>query len=266
MSPGPWWWSERRAGAVLGFSQRGQGASEGLHRGLNLGLHVDDVAERVHSNRDAVLDALADLAGIDAARVRPVHMNQVHGHTVRVVTDPQGGRGSGGDPPACDALVTTTPHVALFTLVADCTPVLLLDPDAGVAAAVHAGRPGMLSGVVPATVSAMRDLGAVRISAVVGPSVCGRCYEVPEVMREEAAAVEPVSAAVTWTGTPALDVASGVVEQLRRDDVEVVWVPGCTKEEESLYSYRRDGRTGRFAGVVMLTDPAGSSTADGRSA
>ena len=58
---------------------------------------------------------------------------------MRVVTDPQGGRGSGGDPPACDALVTTTPHVALFTLVADCTPVLLLDPDAGVAAVDVAG-------------------------------------------------------------------------------------------------------------------------------
>jgi YfiH family protein len=265
VSAGSWWWSERREGAVLGFTQRGQGASEGIHRGLNLGLHVDDVAERVEANRAVVREGLAALAGLDPSGVRPVFMHQVHGARVRVVTGDEDGTGPGANPQACDALVTTTPHLALFALVADCTPVLLVDAAAGVAAAVHAGRPGMLAGIVPAAVSAMRALGARHVSAVVGPSVCGRCYEVPAAMREEAAAVEPVSAAVTWSGTPALDVASGVVEQLRRDDVEVTWVAGCTKEDESLYSYRRDGITGRFAGVVMLTHPTGSSARAGRS-
>jgi copper oxidase (laccase) domain-containing protein len=55
--------------------------------------------------------------------------------------------------------------------------------------------------------------------------------------------------------TPAIDVASGVVSQLRANDVAVQWVPGCTRESERLYSYRRDGQTGRFAGVVQLVGP-----------
>ena len=68
-------------------------------------------------------------------------------------------------------------------------------------------------------------------------------------MREEAAAREPASATVSWTGTPAIDVAAGVVAQLRGAGVdEVTWVPGCTREARDLYSYRRDGATGRFAG------------------
>ena len=98
----------------------------------------------------------------------------------------------------------------------------------------------------------MQDLGAMRISAVVGPSVCGRCYEVPFAMREEAAAVSPESRAVSWTGTPSIDVAAGVVAQLRAAGVhDVTWVKGCAREEPSLYSYRRDGTTGRFAGVIV---------------
>jgi YfiH family protein len=250
-----WWWSERRDGAVLGFTRRGHGASTGTYRGLNLGLHVEDDEDRVRRNRTAVVSELGALADTDPGVIRPVFMHQVHGARVRVVSGSQTATGPG----SCDAVITGEANAALFALVADCTPVLLLDPEARLVAAVHAGRPGMVAGVVPATLAAMRDLGARRVSAVVGPSVCGRCYEVPETMRADAAAVEPVSAAVTWVGTPALDVAAGVVEQLRREDVDVTWVPGCTKESDELYSYRRDGRTGRFAGVVMLTEPSSPS-------
>ena len=90
-----------------------------------------------------------------------------------------------------------------------------------------------------------------------GPSVCPRCYEVPEHLRDEAAALTPAAAAVSWTGTPAIDVASGVVQQLADSDLEVSlrWLPGCTRERDDLYSYRRDGTTGRLAGVVRLLPP-----------
>jgi polyphenol oxidase len=246
-----WWWRERLDGAVLGFTQRGDGASIGPYRGLNLGRHVEDDEDRVDLNRATVLDELAVLAGARSPAIRAVFMHQVHGSEVRLVS----GARESLRPDACDGIVTTQPHVALFSLVADCTPVLLHDLEAGVVAAVHAGRPGMLAGVVPATVAVMRDLGSRRVAAVVGPSVCGRCYEVPEQMRDEAAAIEPVAAAVSWAGTASLDIATGVVEQLRREQVDVTWVPGCTKEDEQLYSYRRDGRTGRFGGVIMLTEP-----------
>jgi YfiH family protein len=149
-------------------------------------------------------------------------------------------------------MVTTQRGLGLAVLVADCTPVLLADPEAGVIGAVHAGRPGMTAGIIDRAVSAMRQEGAQRLVAAVGPSVCGRCYEVPEDMRAAAAAVTPEAATVSWTGTPAIDVAAAVVAQLRANDVAVHWVPGCTRESEALYSYRRDGRTGRFAGIVRL--------------
>lgn len=246
-----WWWRGRRGSAALGFTRRDGGSSTGEWSGLNLGAHVGDDPHAVEDNRAAVLVALQHLSG--AARApRPVFMQQVHGATVRVLDD----AADRAEPaPASDGVVTALPDVALFTLVADCTPVLLCDDMAGVIGAAHAGRPGMLSGVVPATVAAMRDLGAREITAVVGPSVCGRCYEVPETMRSEAIATEPVSGSVTWTGTPAIDVAAGVVEQLRRAGVEITWVPGCSREEPALYSYRRDGMTGRFAGVIVRPEP-----------
>ena len=65
------------------------------------------------------------------------------------------------------------------------------------------------------------------------------------------AAVAPASRTVSWTGTPALDIAAGVVEQLRGLGVEVTWVPGCTREQPELYSHRREQPTGRCAGVVV---------------
>ena len=101
----------------------------------------------------------------------------------------------------------------------------------------------------------MRELGAVRLEATVGPSVCGRCYEVPEPMRAEAVQAWPETCAVTWTGTPAIDVAAGVVAQLTRLGVGVTWLPGCARERDDLYSHRRDGVTGRFAGVIVRRQP-----------
>jgi copper oxidase (laccase) domain-containing protein len=148
--------------------------------------------------------------------------------------------------------VTTRDDVALAVLVADCVPVLLAAPDEGVAGVAHAGRRGMAAGLVLRLVDAMRDLGARTIVGRVGPSICPRCYAVPLDLREEVAAQWPVTRSVGWHGEPSLDVAAGVLEQLAPHCADVVQVPGCTVERPDLYSYRRDGVTGRFAGVVRL--------------
>ena len=225
-----------------GFTDREGGVGAGEYGSLNLGGHVGDDAEVVEANRTRVAGAMG------VARDHLLFLDQCHGNDVVVVDGPWGESGA----PRADGVVTSTPGVALAALVADCTPVLLSDASAGVVAAVHAGRPGMTSRIVDVAVARMRELGAHEISAVVGPSVCGRCYEVPAEMRDAAAAVSPEASAVSWTGTPAVDVASGVVAQLHANGVAVHWVPGCAREEAQLYSYRRDGRTGRFAGVVVL--------------
>jgi YfiH family protein len=143
--------------------------------------------------------------------------------------------------------------VTLVVRVADCVPVLVGDPVRGVVAALHAGRSGLVAGVVPAGVEAMRALGAAELVAWVGPHVCGRCYEVPEEMRDQVAAVVPEARAETSWGTPAVDVGAGVVAQLRAAGAAVVQGSRCTLEERGLYSYRRDGAgAGRMAGLIRV--------------
>ncbi|HET7802049.1 MAG TPA: peptidoglycan editing factor PgeF [Humibacillus xanthopallidus] len=227
----------------LGFTDRSAGRGTGPYAGLNLGGHVGDDPATVESNREALATALG------VPRDHLVLMNQVHGRDVVEVREPWTGAA-----PEVDAVVTRQPGLALGVLVADCVPLLLHDQAVGVVGAVHAGRPGMTAGIVGRAVSAMRDLGALDIRATVGPSVCGRCYEVPPDLAAEAAGVAASASARSWTGTPAIDVASGVVEQLVAESVAVQWIPGCTRESDSLYSYRRDGVTGRFAGVVTMTE------------
>jgi YfiH family protein len=154
-----------------------------------------------------------------------------------------------------DAVVTARRGLALAVLTADCTPVLLADPVAGVAGAAHAGRPGLVAGVVPAVVEAMTGLGArpERMLAHIGPSVCGLCYEVPERMRAEVAEVVPEAWATTRQGTPAVDVAAGVLAQLGRMGVTDAKRSGvCTLESADHFSYRREHVTGRLAGYVWL--------------
>ncbi len=225
----------------LAVTGRARGAGEAPYVGLNLGGHVGDDRASVEANRRLV----AEQVGV--TRERLLFLDQVHGADVVEAEGPWDGA-----VPAADGIVTRATDLALAVLVADCVPVLLHDVDAGVVGAVHAGRPGMVAGVVGEALSRMHDLGARRVSAVVGPSVCGRCYEVPAPMAAAAADVSPAAAARSWTGTPAIDVSAGVVEQLASRDVAVTWVPGCTREHDDLYSYRRDGVTGRFAGVVVL--------------
>ncbi|MFD4635286.1 peptidoglycan editing factor PgeF [Streptomyces sp. NPDC058284] len=234
------------SGAHFAFTDRWGGVSAVPYEELNLGGAVGDDSEAVRTNRALAAKSL----GIDPDRV--VWMNQVHGRDVAVVEGPWG---SDAGIPAVDAVVTAREGLALAVLTADCTPVLLADPVARVAAAAHAGRPGMLAGVVPAAVEAMVELGADpgRIVARTGPAVCGRCYEVPEAMRADAAAVEPAAYAETSWGTPAVDVSAGVHAQLERLGVRGrQQSPVCTLESGDHFSYRRDRTTGRLAGYVWL--------------
>ncbi len=246
---------ERRDGIQLAVTDRSGGVSSAPFDGFNLARHVGDDPACVQGNR-ARLAAELELP-VD----RLVFMNQCHGAHIEVVDGPWP-----AEPPACDGVVTVATDLALVVLVADCVPLLLADPSTGVVAAVHAGRPGLLAGIVGAALDAMADLGARTPYAVVGPSVCARCYEVPEAMRSAAFAVAPASAAVSWTGTPAIDVAAGVVEQLAARSVPVSWVPGCTREDDRLFSYRRAARTGRFAGVICRYAAGAASRAGGEQA
>jgi polyphenol oxidase len=157
--------------------------------------------------------------------------------------------------PSVDALFTDAPALGLGVLVADCAPVLIADPRARIIGAAHAGREGMAAAVVLALVRAMTGAGAdpARMQAVIGPAICGGCYEVPAQLSARIADAVPAAGCVTRKGSPGIDIRSGVAAQLAGAGVRAVRRdPRCTAETPALFSYRRDGQTGRFAGLVWL--------------
>lgn len=193
----------------------------------------------------ASLAALEAEAGLTFAR-----LNQVHGDGVVEVREPWAA-GPTDDVPEGDALVTAGRGIGLMIRVADCVPIVLADPVAGVIGAVHAGRQGVALDVTTRAVERMRALGARDIRAWVGPHVCGGCYEVPAAMRSEVAALVPATYAATRWGTPALDLGAGVTAQLAKAGIEAIQVGRCTLEDDALHSYRRDAAgAGRIAGLV----------------
>ena len=211
---------------------------------FNLGDHVGDDPAAVAANRKRLAKAIG--LGDDGI----VWMNQVHGDHVAVVDQPPGGVID-----KTDALVTTTPRLALAVVTADCVPVLLADARAGVVAAVHAGRVGAQIGVVTRTVEAMMTAGAHTedISVLLGPAVSGRNYEVPEAMVAEVDAALPGSRTTTSRGTPGLDLRAGIARQLTTLGITAIDIdPRCTVEDRNLFSHRRDAPTGRLASLVWM--------------
>lgn len=207
----------------------------------------------------AALGTLERATGIHFARLSQVHGREV----VRVEHDP--GPGPLAEVPAADAMVTDRPGIGLMVRVADCVPVLLADLDQGVVGAAHAGRNGTALGVVRNTVQRMRELGAERMVAWIGPHVCGQCYEVPEAMRAEIAEAVPSAYAVTRAGTPGLDLGAGVRSQLGAEGVPVIEIGGCTLEDPTYWSYRRSGAAaGRAAGLVWIVAETTGAGPSGR--
>ncbi|MCX6499986.1 MAG: polyphenol oxidase family protein [Arthrobacter sp.] len=234
------WRAEVRPGVWAAFTNVAAG---------NLALHVGDDPAAVRRRREELEQA----AGLGPRRFR--FMNQVHGNAVSVVAGSPAPGVDDDEPaavaPTADAMVSAGEPLAV--MVADCVPIVMVGESAAggpLLGVVHAGRPGMAAGVVPAAVARLRALGAENIGAWIGPSICGNCYEVPEAMRAEVAALVPAAWCTTSQGTPGLDLPAGVRSQLAADGVAVEYSGGCTREDEELFSYRRDNRTGRFAGLV----------------
>ncbi|NUP59511.1 MAG: laccase domain-containing protein [Pseudarthrobacter sp.] len=226
------WRADILPGVSAAFTDTGAG---------NLALHVGDDPAAVQERRSRLEQSI----GVGPRALR--FMNQVHGANVAVMD-------TGSPSPEADAMVSR--GLPLAVMVADCIPVLLAGTAANgpILAAVHAGRPGVANGVLPAAVETMASLGASGIRAWLGPSICGACYEVPAALREDVAQRVPAAWSSTSWGTPALDLPAGARSQLEAAGVQVEYSGACTLETESLYSYRRDRNTGRFAGLVWCHD------------
>ena len=235
------WLGSLGGGVRFAFTSRRGGYSSEPYDSLNLSFNVGDEPAAVARNRRDVLERV----GVPRAR----WLQARHGAEVRVV--------DAADPDArdveyaADGLVTAATGLALGALSADCALVVLADPTAGLVGSLHCGRPGLTAGAVQAVVATMRDQGAHSIRAAVGPTVCGSCYEVPAEMAAAVVAAVPAASSRARGGGAGLDVRAGVIAQLRGAGVRVVrLVGGCTREDPTMFSYRRDHITGRMAALV----------------
>jgi len=226
------------------FTSRAGGVSAAPYDSFNLGTHVGDDTADVAVNRAR----LAEVLGLPEERF--VWMEQLHTNTVTLIDGP-----SATPVEATDALVTREKDLALCVLVADCTPVLLSDHTAGVIGAAHAGRMGARNGIVKNTVEAMVELGAEpsRIQVLLGPAAAGQSYEVPEGMALDVEKHLPGSRTRTKKGTPGIDVRAGLVRQLLSLGVTHIDAdPRDTITDTDFFSHRREGVTGRQAGVIWM--------------
>ncbi|AEG44063.1 peptidoglycan editing factor PgeF [Isoptericola variabilis] len=240
-------------GVVAGFTTRHGGVSPAPWSSLDLGTSTGDDPARVQENR-------ARLAAWVGAPV--AFATQVHRDGVLELGGADREAWAAAHPPLtageADALVTSEERLGLGVLVADCVPVLLADPVARVVGVAHAGRAGLVAGVVHRALDALLARGAhvEDVRAAVGPAVCGRCYEVPEDLRDAVSSGVPQAWATTDAGTSALDLPAGVLAQLASRGVVAQRVDRCTRTDADLYSHRRataEGTTtGRQAGVVVL--------------
>lgn len=225
------------------FTGRAGGVSDAPFDALNIAAHVGDDPDAVARNRALVGEA----AGAEVS-----FMTACHGADVVEVTTP------GAAPSPGDVLVSSAPGVALGALAADCVPVLLHDSASGAVAAVHAGRKGLLADAVGAALDRLADVAgrprgeaAATVSASIGPSICGRCYEVPAQMRDEVVREHPEAHATTRTGTPALDLPAAIAARLRGRGASVHDTSVCTLEDARFFSYRGESVTGRQAAVIV---------------
>ena len=235
-----------------GFFTRKGGASSGVFEGLNCGLGSSDQAEVVHINRARVADAMQ----VTTDHLVTVH--QVHSPDVVTVTGPH------NSPPKADAMVTSTPGVALAILTADCQPVLFADDTAGVIGAAHAGWRGALDGVLEATIDAMEDLGARREAtrAVIGPSISQAAYEVGPEFLDAFLDQDPDNSRFFANGQGdkyQFDLTGYGIHRLRAAGVgHAEWTRHCTySDPERFFSYRRtthakEADYGRLISTIRL--------------
>jgi len=229
------------SGTRHGFFTRKGGASSGLFAGLNCGRRSTDQSDMVQVNRARVAGAM----GVGPDRLATVR--QVHSSHVVTLDD-------AADIPAtrdidADGLVTARRDVALAVLTADCQPVLLADPAAGVVGACHAGWRGALDGVIEATVAAMQALGATDIRAVIGPTISQAAYEVgPDFMDRFLVEDDDHQRFFSGgpNGRPMFDLPAFGLSRLRAAGVTAEWSRHCTYSDPArFFSYRRATHEGQ---------------------
>ena len=235
-------------GAAAAFTSRKGGVSVAPFSYLNLAEHVGDNPHAVLENRRRLRAAIG---------CPVMWMNQVHSDRVHVARP-----GYTDKPPTADALIVPAERFsklelavpAAAVMVADCLPLLLASSDGRFVAAVHVGRAGLVAGIIERVLEEFNQLGVPSndLHAALGPSICGKCYEVPLEMQRHVCGIRPAAWSQTRWQTPGLDIPAAVYSHLTGAGVTIAFrSKRCTFEDSSLFSYRRSGTTGRFVGIIV---------------
>jgi YfiH family protein len=231
------------ANVQAAFTTRQGGVSQGVYQGLNLGLHVSDEPALVMQNRQLLTQQLA-------LSTTPIWLEQVHG------TDVFNAEAPCVIPPQADAAVTTTVGLPLTVMTADCLPVLFCDKAGTVVATAHAGWRGLCAGVLEKTIAAMQ-VAPNEILAWIGPAIGPSAFEVGDEVKAAFVAHDPQAAAafVAHQDKWLADLLMLARQRISAAGVSAIYGGNqCTfSDAQQFYSYRRDGQTGRMAGLIWLT-------------
>ena len=225
----------------------------------NVGLHVGDDPTLVRERRRLLSQRLGrDVVWMDQTHSTRVGLLRMCGdELIDVDTEATLEHPAPGEwgPVDADGIVIDARGCqgapALAVQMADCLPVVLSAASGQIVAAVHAGRRGLLGGILARAVERIRSLADGPIDALIGPAICGSCYEVPAGMAEESDALMPGIRTLTSWGTPALDLPRAAASFLEGLEVDVDIDERCTREDSSLFSYRRDSSCGRQALIIV---------------
>ena len=234
---------------VHAFTTKEGGVSQENYNSLNLAFHVDDNPWHVDINHNT----LASQLGYEKESL--IHMKQIHSDIVHIVTDEDGFH----TPPTCDALITNKTNTPLMVMVADCSPILFYDDEKRVIAVAHAGRAGAFKNIVKNVIeSFVREFGSKPkdIYVTVGASIGACCYEVGSEIYDEARELGLEYAMSQRENSYYLDVSKILETQLltcgiKKEHIEISEDCSCCKKD-TYFSYRAEGVTGRFAGVIEL--------------
>lgn len=217
--------------AFAGFSIKFGGVSNGRFSGLNLATHVGDELSLVEQNREILRQK------IGAKKL--IFMEQIHSNDVYEISNID------DKIPPCDALITSLKGVAICVMVADCSPILVLDRLSSKIAVIHAGRAGVIGKILSKTIKKM-NCDPVNLEVIIGPNIKGSCYEIGDLDLGEFN---------IFKNDAKFDMDAALKNELEGLSVlDYKFSQICTHCDERFYSYRRDGITGRFCGFTYLKD------------
>jgi hypothetical protein len=226
-------------GLVAGVSTRHGGLSESPYSSLNLGIHTDDSPEIIEKNLALFCEDIG-VSPSDLAR-----SYQVHGDKIWVTGRP-------GYQTGFDAMVSVQAGVFAGVSIADCTPILLADPVAGICAAIHAGWKGTVAGIVEKTAKRMienRGSNPANILAYIGPCIGLANFEVGDEVAAQFTAEYKTRVNNKWH----VDLKAANAAQLEKLGITQIEIdPACTVENNADYfSHRKEkGFTGRMIALI----------------